>query len=219
MSKLSRRSFFRLGSPLREARTPAQPPEAPKEIGALPPVISWLRELTEEPALPARSAHAPVLRPPGAVAEADFLARCTKCGDCASACPHAAIGSAPLVFRDAAGTPMIDASNAPCRLCEDFPCVAACSTEALTTEGDRMGHAWIQELDCMESSGLACGACIEQCPVEGAIVRAPKTPMVQRSVCVGCGVCHYVCPAPINAIAILPNAKRMTPPQSRTEGR
>jgi len=53
----------------------------------------------------------PVLRPPGAIDEATFLAECTRCEDCIEACPHDAIVRAPARLRDAAGTPIIDASR------------------------------------------------------------------------------------------------------------
>ena len=49
------------------------------------------------------------LRPPGAVDEAVFLERCTKCSDCIEACPHDAIVVDP---RD--GTPVLFADQMPC---------------------------------------------------------------------------------------------------------
>ena len=79
------------------------------------------------------------LRPPGAVGEALFLERCTKCSDCVKACPHDSI-----VFH-IDGTPVIFPDQVPCYLCEDTPCIAACVTEALLpvagTEEVRMGMA------------------------------------------------------------------------------
>src|SRR5256885_3395681 len=66
------------------------------------------------------------LRPPGAVVEELFLDRCTRCGDCLPACPYGSIK------KDVAtGYPVIFANESPCYLCEDFPCIAACETEAL----------------------------------------------------------------------------------------
>src|SRR5712692_4488244 len=72
------------------------------------------------------------LRPPGAVDEELFLDRCTRCGDCLPACPYGSIK------KDVAtGYPVIFANESPCYLCEDFPCIAACETEALLPVGDR----------------------------------------------------------------------------------
>ncbi len=187
----------------------------------LPRVISWLADYmnTDEvpPAAPCAS-HAStgslLVRPPGAVAEDLFLARCTRCADCIEACPHHAIVGAPARFRDAAGTPSIDASVSPCRMCEDFPCIAACEPQALVDNADKMGTARVRRFDCLNELGSPCSSCIEHCPVEGAIAwgrvsqHRTKTPVVSDQRCTGCGVCHFVCPAPVNAIAILPNIRR-----------
>src|SRR6185436_15682414 len=51
------------------------------------------------------------LRPPGAVAESLFLERCTRCSDCAKACPYESIAFHPLT-----GTPVIFADQIPCYL-------------------------------------------------------------------------------------------------------
>ena len=50
-----------------------------------------------------------LLRPPGAQGEADFSARCIKCGKCMEACPYLALSPAPGDQGIAAGTPMVDA--------------------------------------------------------------------------------------------------------------
>src|SRR5881628_4218278 len=48
------------------------------------------------------------LRPPGAVDETLFLDRCTRCSDCAKACPHGSI-----VFHQQDGTPVIFPDQVP----------------------------------------------------------------------------------------------------------
>jgi MauM/NapG family ferredoxin protein len=222
MKGVTRRSFLGLQRadpevpPVRDARS--EPGRALGERGVdgapLPAVIAWLAdsmEPTGEPPLPPRARHLPILRPPGAVSEADFLRRCTRCERCAQACPHGAIAPAPPVFGAAAATPWIDPSATPCRLCDDLPCIAACPTGALQPDGDRMGTAWIQTLDCLNGLGSTCRVCREQCPVDGAIEFVGGMPRIHAELCVGCGVCHHACPAPSNAIAILPNAARRTP--------
>ena len=72
-----------------------------------------------------------LLRPPGAHGESDFSAHCIKCGACMQACPYLAIRPAGSDVGMAVGTPIVDARSQACRLCEDFPCVAACPTGAL----------------------------------------------------------------------------------------
>lgn len=150
-----------------------------------------------------------ILRPPGAVDERSFLAGCTKCNECATACPVGAIFSAPPRFGSAAGTPMIDPMQAPCVMCEDTPCIAACEPNVLQAElGLQMGTAKIKQLHCLAYNGTICTVCSEQCPVEGAIGLKQGRPIINEQICTGCGVCQYVCPAPYNAIAILPVTSR-----------
>ncbi len=154
----------------------------------------------------------PIIRPPGAVAEADFLAGCTRCGECISACPHRAILNAPQRYRAAAGTPMIDVFGQPCLMCADTPCISACTPNVLRrAEGapvPKIGLARILTQDCLAWQGTTCSACHERCPVPGAIHVAGGRPQVNVSACTGCGICQHVCPAPRNAVAVLPLMNR-----------
>lgn len=165
-----------------------------------------------EPATPApapRRPRIPVLRPPGAVDEETFLAGCTKCGDCARACPYHAIRPASARMRDAAGTPTIDPLQAPCWMCEDAPCVEACEPGVLSWDGyAKMGTARIQEQACLAYSGEMCFTCSEHCPVDGAITLRDGKPVIDEPTCTGCGVCQHVCPAPANAILLMPSPER-----------
>src|SRR5262245_41346109 len=86
------------------------------------------------------------LRPPGAVEETLFLERCTRCADCLEACPYESISKSPVD-----GFPVILPDEAPCRLCDDFPCITACETEALLPVSERgnvrMGLAEVSHRD------------------------------------------------------------------------
>jgi len=160
----------------------------------------------------------PVLRPPGAVEEEQFLAGCTKCNKCIEACPHEAITLAPARLREAAATPMLDPDRSPCMMCDDFPCIAACEPGVLTrTVPKMMGTAKVTEHLCLAHHGTTCTVCSERCPVEGAIDIADGKPRVNEKVCTGCGVCRYVCPAPENAILLMPTFLRPTPGPVSTE--
>ncbi len=178
----------------------------------LPDVISWLDpEMRATPRRGSDAAAIAALRPPGAVAEADFLESCTRCGDCAAACPHDAIREAPAQLRDAEGTPIIDPLASPCRMCEDLPCIEACETGALRPEAPAaLGTARVSPLDCLNRLATPCSVCIERCPVPGAIDFVGDVPEVNDPLCTGCGICQHVCPAPHNAILMLPNADRPT---------
>jgi len=140
------------------------------------------------------------LRPPGAVDEAMFLERCTKCSDCIEACPPGAILADP---QD--GTPILFADQSPCLLCEDLPCIAACATDALTPVeriGDvRMGVAVITHRLC--TAGQGCHACVSRCPTDalGMDIESLRLTVSSGS-CVGCGICESVCKTVNDHVAI-----------------
>ena len=155
---------------------------------------------------PKESREAPIqhrmdwLRPPGAVEEELFLDRCTRCGDCVDACPVECIGLSP---RDK--TPEIFPDQVPCSLCEDFPCVAACETEALLPVSGRqhvqMGLAVVSHRFCTAAQG--CNACVSQCPMRALEMDFGSLRLkVDERACVGCGICQQVCKTVNDRIAI-----------------
>jgi ferredoxin-type protein NapG len=141
------------------------------------------------------------LRPPGAVEEGLFLERCTLCGDCLPACPYGSIKKDP-----ANGYPVIFANESPCQLCDDFPCVAACATEALLPLGDRtevrMGLAVVNSATCTADQG--CRFCLSRCPCDAITVVGfeESYPTVDQEKCVGCGICEQVCATVNDKVAI-----------------
>lgn len=48
-----------------------------------------------------------------------------------------------------------------------------------------------------------CRACVERCPLPGAMSVSNGVPMVNAAVCDGCGLCAEICPAPRKAILLL----------------
>lgn len=200
--EVSRRAL--LGGDLirRLAQTLADP--VAERVAAAAAVVDRLERPAPPPARPI-----PVLRPPGAIAEPAFLAGCTRCLDCARACPHGAIAAGPLRLRAAAGTPMIDPAQQPCLMCHDLPCITACAPAVLQrTATPRLGIARIQPLDCLAHQGTTCITCVERCPVPGAIRLDGARPVIDPALCTGCGVCHHVCPSPRNAVLVLPDRER-----------
>jgi Na+-translocating ferredoxin:NAD+ oxidoreductase RNF subunit RnfB len=73
--------------------------------------------------------------------------------------------------------------------------------------------AIIQGRFCLAYTSF-CTVCSERCPVPGAMKVENGIPMVVAGACTGCGVCHEVCPAPRNAVLMLPRqrASRFAPP-------
>lgn len=155
------------------------------------------------PEKPAPAMRTDWLRPPGAVGEAIFLERCTKCSDCMKACPHESI----VIHQD--GTPVIYPDQMPCYLCDDTPCIAACATEALlpvsSVNEARMGVAVINHRLC--TAGQGCHACVSKCPTDAlAMDFDAQRLVVAVERCVGCGMCEHVCRTVNDHIAI-----RVTP--------
>lgn len=169
--------------------------------------------------LPTRAPVAlPIRRPPGAVPEARFLAECTRCNACIEACPVHAITLAPARYRQAAGTPILE-PTAACVMCPDTPCIRACEPGVLRADRPlKMGTAWIDRSNCLAHRGTLCTVCSERCPVPGAIRLDHGRPVIQEAVCTGCGLCATVCPAPVNAIAILPLPDRPPDPSPGSPG-
>jgi ferredoxin-type protein NapG len=151
-----------------------------------------------------------LLRPPGALPEAEFLDTCYRCGSCVEACPAEAI--APLKISDSTTqeTPVIDPDRAPCVICEGLDCMTACPSGALRLVESpgliRMGLAKVAREVCVRSNGEDCTICVDRCPIGRAALRVVDwgPPDVLDPGCVGCGVCQHYCPTTPKAIVVIP---------------
>lgn len=159
------------------------------------------------------------LRPPGAQSEADFMARCVRCGKCIEACPHESIFAIRSFLSASAGTPTIDTRAKACRMCHDVPCVPACPTGALRDvekpEEINMGYAVINREICISFKGLRCEVCYRACPLidqaitidyranESDSIHSIFAPIINDEKCTGCGLCVERCITDEPAIRIV----------------
>jgi ferredoxin-type protein NapG len=207
---MDRRRFFREGlrellKPLANATEPIE--RALKEFEALQspaePRVSRPR-----PGSPSPTPLRVFLRPPGALAEQDFLNTCSRCGTCVSVCPAQAI-KLDVAGGAAGGAPFVVAAEMPCVVCDGLHCMHNCPSGALrftpVAEID-MGTAIWHEERCIRSRGEDCRICVERCPLGEAAIRlnGNRVEVIEQG-CVGCGVCEHECPTdPVKAITIAP---------------
>ncbi len=159
---------------------------------------AWLRRLVR---------RAPPLRPPGALEEEAFAARCIRCGRCAEVCAWHALRPAGAALGLEAGTPEVVPREAPCWLC--LRCPPVCPTGALApvaaVRDVRMGRARIVAERCFAHQGVLCRTCLDACPLQGEAIRqdAALRPVITER-CVGCGLCEQRCPPDEPAIFVVP---------------
>jgi len=155
----------------------------------------------------------PLLRPPGAGSQSDFLARCIRCSQCIQACPTDVLQLAPASDALSMGTPFVVARDVPCDLCQgrdEMECTVVCPTDALDSltrrEAVRMGVAVINTDTCFPYVGVSCRSCWHACPFPDTAISFDSLahPIVHEDACVGCGLCEHACLTSITSIRIVP---------------
>ena len=158
-----------------------------------------------------------LIRPPGALAEREFLRTCVRCGECMKVC---ITGGLQPAFLEAGAeglwtpvlVPRIGYCEYRCTLCGQV-----CPTGAIERlEVDKkvkvvIGLAMVDKGRCLPwAHGVPCIVCEEVCPTpkkavwfreETFIRRDGKTvhlqkPEVDLALCIGCGICETLCPVP-----------------------
>lgn len=137
------------------------------------------------------SAPEPETRLPWSLSWPDFVADCTRCGDCLTACPE------QILVKGDGGFPTLDFSRGECTFCTE--CVSACELPLFrpVTEApwDYVAHI---EAGCLAHEQVFCQRCQDSCE-HNAIRFSPQlgrvpTPSIALELCNGCGACVADCP-------------------------
>jgi ferredoxin len=158
-----------------------------------------------------------LIRPPGALGEAEFLQRCVKCSLCQQACPTGALH--PAISQ--AGRGFLDPVLVPRRGWSPASAAGRCPTQAITRlaaarktgyDGKppvSIGTAFIDRGRCLPwAMSTPCIVCEEMCPTDPKAIwfevadepvregtaRRVQRPRVDAAKCVGCGICENKCP-------------------------
>lgn len=133
-----------------------------------------------------------VIRPPWAVAEPDFVAACSRCGDCLGACPE------KILEKGRGGFPQVNFGLGECSFCGE--CAKICKSGALRgVEQAPWNLKASIAPSCLALKQVVCRSCGESCPT-GAIrfrisAGAVTCPEIDPAACTGCGACFAPCPA------------------------
>jgi MauM/NapG family ferredoxin protein len=159
-----------------------------------------------------------LIRPPGAIPEAEFLKTCIRCGECMKSCLTNTLQPS-LWDSGLAGlwTPKMELRFAPCEQ-DCNVCGKVCPTQALRALPlEEKTHAKVgtavlrKELCLVWAQDKLCLICDEVCPYNAIVFRTVegyRRPAVIASKCNGCGYCETRCPIEgKSAIVVVPNGQ------------
>jgi ferredoxin len=161
-----------------------------------------------------RSFNPVLVRPPGSLAEEEFLARCIRCGECMKVCPTNAIHPAALeAGLEGMWSPVLNMEIGYCEY-ECTLCTQVCPTGAIRPleiaekQKIKIGLAYFDRNRCLPYAwSRTCIVCEEHCPTpkkaiwfeEVQVLTAAgggvtvKQPRVDPELCIGCGICVNKC--------------------------
>jgi len=145
-----------------------------------------------------------LIRPPGALPEISFLAKCIRCGECMKVCLTNTLQ--PCLWEgglDGFWSPRIVPRLAGCdQTCS--LCGQVCPTGAIRAlpleekKNAKLGTAVIDRERCLVwAENKLCLICDEQCPYNAIVFKWQegfRRPFVSANKCNGCGFCEQKCP-------------------------
>ncbi len=156
----------------------------------------------------------PIL-PPGAQDARNMKRNCVACQLCVSACPNNVLF--PSSKLSTLMQPEMAYERGYCRP-ECVECALVCPTGAIEkiTPADKsaisIGNAvWIEDNCVVNRDNVPCTECERNCPVKAIVLvsrdpedpRSLKIPVIDNTLCIGCGACEHLCPArPFSAIYV-----------------
>lgn len=220
-SSLSFRFFpAQIDSSANPAGTPKVDITRRKVLGSLAAGVAFFPLIRSGDAFEANR-QSKLIRPPGAVDEDDFLAKCIRCGQCMRVCPNNAlhptmlesgmegIWSPILISRIGYCEPTCTLCGQVCPTGAILPLTVKQKVGNKTEPPVRIGTAFIDRGRCLPwAMGKPCIVCEEWCPtaikavyiIEEAVTLRDgskqrfKRPYVDPAHCTGCGACEYACP-------------------------
>ena len=180
--------------------------------------------MTRRSGLVTKNFQRSAMRPPGSVAEDEFLRRCIKCDQCIRVCPTNVLQPAMLeTGLEGMWTPIMISKMGWCEL-NCTLCSQVCPTGAIReisiaeklgvgpfeAKGPiKTGTAFYNQGRCLPwAMDTACVVCEEVCPVSPKAiftrlhtetdrygkVLTLKRPYIDADRCIGCGICEHECP-------------------------
>ena len=154
-------------------------------------------------------------RPPGALEENAFMARCSRCLRCLDSCQPAAIR--PGHWLDGPrnlGTPILQTEK--CISCME--CIRTCPTGALSKIPKaevRLGQMVLDREVCTTWKKTSrCDRCFRACRNKAITLQDRQYPVIDLDKCDACGVCIRRCPTkPKAALYLDPAAAKRYQPQ------
>jgi MauM/NapG family ferredoxin protein len=150
-----------------------------------------------------------VIRPPGALQEADFLRACILCQECVRVCPTGGLKPLSALAGAVVGTPHLVPRQGSCSLNPSCPhlCAQVCPAGAIRRIAPsqfKIGLARVDHALCLAwDQGSKCLVCVEACLVEAAMPYHGRV-TVDPNKCTGCGRCEQACPVVESAIRVYP---------------